>query len=292
MSEDMRRDFRDRDDLISYLREEFPKADAVDSHVAETRGGRRAAEACLARIQPGRAYRATRNHVDGQVTRLSPYIRYGVLSLAEVSGFARSQVDDVREIEKFLNELGWRDYFQRVYREMGDDIWTDLEQYKTGFDADQYADTLPEDVRHGKTGVQFVDDFIQELYATGYLHNHARMWLAAYVVHWRHVKWQAGARWFLEHLLDGDPASNNLSWQWVASTFSHKPYYYNIENVQKYTGKYIGAAEDFGHEDFVGSYDMIARRLFPNADYTGGFSEASNGAPGGRSKRSHRPRRG
>jgi len=286
MSGDMRRDFRDRDDLITYLREEFPEAVAIDPHVAETRGGRQAAEERLTRIKPGRAYRITRNHIDGEVTRLSPFIRYGVLSLAEVRDFARSQADHVQEIEKFLNELGWRDYFQRVYREMGDGIWTDIEPYKTGFDAHQYEDTLPADIRHGATGVQFVDDFIQELYTTGYLHNHARMWLAAYVVHWRRVKWQAGARWFLEHLLDGDPASNNLSWQWVASTFSHKPYYYNIENVQKYTDKYAGPAEDYGHEDFVGSYDVIAKRLFPNAD----FRDESSG-PGQKASGRHPKRR-
>ncbi|MGV2433758.1 MAG UNVERIFIED_CONTAM: hypothetical protein LVT10_01690 [Anaerolineae bacterium] len=62
------------------------------------------------------------------------------------------------------------------------------------------------------------------------------MYVAAYVVHWRKVQWQAGAAWFLEHLLDGDPASNNLGWQWVASTFASKPYLFNWENVKKFDG--------------------------------------------------------
>ena len=78
------------------------------------------------------------------------------------------------------------------------------------------------------------DQAVGTLYATGYLHNHARMWLASYVVHLRHVHWRAGADWMYGHLLDGDLASNHLSWQWVASTFSSKPYLFNAENVAKY----------------------------------------------------------
>ncbi len=265
--QDMRRDFADRDDLIAYLRDEFPEATAVDDHVTETIGGRKAAEQRLQNAETGRAYSRTRNFIDGAVTRLSPYIRYGVLSLAEVRDYALERAANTEEAEKFIDELGWRDFLQRKYIEIGDDIWQDQEPYKTGFNAHHYADELPDDIREARTGVQFIDDFARELHETGYLHNHARMWLAAYVVHWRQVKWQAGASWFLEHLIDGDPASNNMSWQWVASTFSHKPYYYNLDNVLKFTdGRYDGDPKAFGHEEFVGSYDEIAKRLFPNVD--------------------------
>ena len=72
------------------------------------------------------------------------------------------------------------------------------------------------------------------LYATGYLHNHVRMWLASYVVHVRKVHWRAGADWLYGHLLDGDLASNHLSWQWVAGTSSRKPYLFNADNVARY----------------------------------------------------------
>ena len=68
-----------------------------------------------------------------------------------------------------------------------------------------------------------MDRFSQLLIKAGYQHNHARTWLAAYVIPWRRVRSQAGARWFLEHSVDGDPASNHLSWQWAASTFASKP---------------------------------------------------------------------
>jgi deoxyribodipyrimidine photo-lyase len=268
MSTDMRRDFTDREDLIAYLKAQFPDAVARDDHITNTVGGRRAAEKRLSQVTPGREYRKTRNYVDGAVSRLSPYIRYGVLNLAEVRDYALEIAANASEVEKFINELGWRDYWQRKYQQIGDDIWEDQEPYKTGFGSHQYADKLPDDIRYGQTGIAFIDDFAHELIETGYLHNHARMWMAAYVVHWRMVKWQAGARWFLEHLLDGDPASNNLSWQWVASTFSHKPYYYNLDNVLKYAGeRYEGDSADYGHEPFVGSYDEIARDLFPNATF-------------------------
>jgi deoxyribodipyrimidine photo-lyase len=85
-----------------------------------------------------------------------------------------------------------------------------------------------------RTGVPVVDAAVRTLYATGTLHNHARMWLASYVVHLRKVHWRAGADWLYAHLLDGDLASNHLSWQWVAGTGSHKPYLFNADNVARY----------------------------------------------------------
>ena len=90
------------------------------------------------------------------------------------------------------------------------------------------------------------------------------MWLAAYVVHWRRVAWQAGARWFLQHLLDGDPASNNMSWQWIASTFSHKPYMFNRENLERYSDAiYCFECPLYGHCVFEGSYAELEADLFP-----------------------------
>lgn len=98
---------------------------------------------------------------------------------------------------------------------------------------------------------------------TGYLHNHVRMYLASYVVHFRKIKWQTGAHWFLEHLLDGDEASNNFSWQWVASTFSNKPYIFNLENADKYFGKFFDASSK-NNVELDTSYEELTKRLFPN----------------------------
>jgi deoxyribodipyrimidine photo-lyase len=186
-----------------------------------------------------------------------------VLSLAQVRDVVLARVKSATHAEKLLTELAWRDYWQRVYAAIGDGIWYDREPYKTGHRADSYAKKLPDDIRAGETGLACIDQFVRELHTTGYLHNHARMWMAAYVVHWRRVRWQAGARWFLQHLLDGDPASNNLSWQWIASTFSHKPYFFNRENLQRYTNNmYCENCPLRTHCPFDAPYEVLAERLF------------------------------
>ncbi len=262
MTDNMRRDFQDRSELIDYLKEQFPEAYAVDSNVSDDFvGGRAAAEKRLTQTQTGSAYQRTRNYLDGAVSYLSPYIRYGVLSLAEVRDHALAQSG--KNSQKFINELAWRDYWQRLYAEMGDDIWRDQESYKTGILSHDYADELPDDIVTATTGIKLIDDIVHQLKTTGYLHNRQRMYFASYVVHWRNIKWQAGAKFFLTHLLDGDPASNNLSWQWVASTFSHKPYIFNLSNVRKFTGDaYQTPVSEMGMEIFDGSYDDITADLF------------------------------
>jgi deoxyribodipyrimidine photo-lyase len=114
-----------------------------------------------------------------------------------------------------------------------------------------YARELPPDIRQGRTGVPVVDESVRTLYASGYLHNHARMWLASYLVHVRHVHWRAGADWMYAHLLDGDLASNHLSWQWIAGTGSHQPYLFNADNVARYAPESwhsYGTAVDASYE--------------------------------------------
>ena len=273
-----------RDDLIDHVREMFPSAAAHDDRISPIRGGRAAAEAQLAEIDPAR-YAWTRNELSSHVTRLSPYIRYGVLSLTEVRDAAINRTRRRGEVRKLIQELAWRDYFQRVYAVLGTGIWDDQEPYKTGFDATEYVDSVPDDVRAGSTGMACIDAFARDLGEIGYLHNHARMWLAAYLVHWRRVRWQAGASWFLEHLLDGDPASNNLSWQWVASTFSLKPYVFNRENLEQYSnGVYCRTCPLKGRCDFEASYDTLDKTLFPlrvesNAQPAASTSASSAGRP-------------
>jgi deoxyribodipyrimidine photo-lyase len=76
---------------------------------------------------------------------------------------------------------------------------------------------------------------LAELFETGYLHNHERLWFAAYLCHFRGVRWQVGAALFRQYLLDGDIASNQCSWQWVESTFAAKPYFMNRENIERFS---------------------------------------------------------
>jgi deoxyribodipyrimidine photo-lyase len=75
-----------------------------------------------------------------------------------------------------------------------------------------------------------------DLFADGYLHNHARLWFAAYLCHFRGVRWQEGARLFRQFLYDGDVACNSASWQWVEGTFAAKPYFMNKQNVATFSG--------------------------------------------------------
>lgn len=263
MTNNMCRDFSSRDELISYLRDQFPGAAAIDNHIGDIRGGRKAAEFTLSQVNP-KLYGHTRNALDGAVTRLSPYIRHGVLNMAEVRDYALQRVEAPKEAESLIRELGFRDYFQQVYQAIAEGIWLDQEDSKTGYPPSAYSATLPQDIHNASTGMTCIDTFSKQLRESGYLHNHARLWLAAYIIHWRHVQWQTGASWFLTHLLDGDPASNNLSWQWVAGTFSSKPYFFNRENLEKYTGGvYCQVCPLKGKCDFEGTYTTLEARLFP-----------------------------
>jgi deoxyribodipyrimidine photo-lyase len=258
----LRTEFRDRHELVEWVRQQFPAAAARSPEISEMRGGRRAAEELLAGIKPDR-YASSRNYLKGAVTRLSAYLRHGVLTLAEVRVVALQRGG--ARAEKLVTELAWRDYWQRVYAKLGSGIWRDREAPKTGWRPLDYAVELPDDIREGRTGLACMDRFATELRETGYLHNHARMWMAAFIVHFRRVRWQAGARWFLEYLLDGDPASNNLSWQWVASTFSSKPYFFNRDNLEQFTDGLYCRQCQYNRQGcpFDGSYDELQVRLFP-----------------------------
>ena len=189
-----------------------------------------AAQARIAAVRPA-AYARTRNSLDGAVSKLSPYITHGFVTLPQVlANVATRYALDVQH--KFVFELGWRAYFRHVWQHRGDGILQSLHEGPLPDDA--YARELPADIRQACTGVPVVDEAVRALYATGMLHNHARMWLASYAVHVRKVHWRVAADWLYGHLLDGDLASNHLSWQWVAGTGSHKPYLFNADNVARY----------------------------------------------------------
>ncbi len=219
---------------------------------------RAAARARIAAVRPA-AYARTRNMLDGAVTGLSPYLTHGLVTLTDVlAGVAARHRLEMQH--KFVFELGWRAYFRHVWQHRGDGILRSLHAGPLPDDA--YTSALPADIRQGRTGVPVVDEAVRTLYTTGMLHNHARMWLASYVVHVRKVHWRAGADWLYGHLLDGDLASNHLSWQWVAGTGSSKPYLFNAENVERYAPAHWhspGSVIDTSYEDL----DRMARQPAP-----------------------------
>jgi len=163
---------------------------------------------------------------------------------------------------KLVFELGWREFFRHVWSHRGDEI---LQSLHAGPRPDAaYDPVLPADIREARTGVAVIDEAVRTLYATGTLHNHARMWLASYVVHLRHVHWRAGADWLLAHLLDGDLASNHLSWQWVAGTGSNKPYLFNADNVARYAPAHWHSAGSVIDQSYE-ALDQVARGMRPVA---------------------------
>lgn len=200
------------------------------SPIASLTAARGAAYGRIRAIDPA-AYASTRNHLQGAVTGLSPWITHGVVSLREVLTAVLEQ-HDLPVQHRLVQELGWREFFRHVWEHRGDGILDDL--HPGPMPRSAYASKLPPDLAAARTGVPVIDRAVRQLLETGMLHNHARLWLASYTVHLRHVHWRAGADWMLGHLIDGDVASNHLSWQWVAGTGSHQPYLFNADNVARF----------------------------------------------------------
>ena len=175
-------------------------------------------------------YGRTRNFIDGDVSYLSPYISRGVLSTKQVAEFVLSKGFEPKEIQKFLQELAWRDYWQQIWLAKGTDINEDLRSAQKPVSNHEF----PVSVLQFKTGIEAVDEAIEQLYKTGYMHNHVRMYVAAIVCNMAYSHWKLPAKWLYYHLLDGDWASNALSWQWVAGSNANKKYVANQNNINKY----------------------------------------------------------
>lgn len=175
-------------------------------------------------------YAKTRNFIDGAVTGLSPYISRGVISLRQVRDAVAAKGYKAYQSEKFLQELAWREYWQRAWWHNGDRLFTDLNKEQENVVHRQMITS----VAAAATGIEAIDAQIKALYNTGYMHNHARMYTAGITCNLGQAHWLQPSRWMYYHLLDGDLASNSLSWQWVAGSFSSKKYIANQENVNKY----------------------------------------------------------
>lgn len=176
-------------------------------------------------------YGKTRNFTDGAVTYLSPYISRGVISTKQV--FDLVLKNDIKEysVKKFIQELAWRDYFQLVYKELGDKLMQDITYQQKGA---KYK-RMPAAIYNAATGIIALDEEIEIFFNTGYMHNHVRMYTASVTCNVAKTYWLQPSQWLYYYLLDGDIASNTCSWQWVAGTFSWKKYYCNQANINRYT---------------------------------------------------------
>ena len=173
------------------------------------------------------------------VSRLSPYLRRRLVLESEVVQAALDRHGS-KASEKFIQEVFWRTYF-KGWLELRPDVWR---QYCRGLAEDLSSlQTNPkyrariEAAEEGRTGLAYFDAWAQELIQTGYLHNHARMWFASIWIFTLGLPWRIGADFFYRHLIDGDAASNTLSWRWVAGLHTRgKAYAAEAGNIEKFTG--------------------------------------------------------
>ncbi len=184
----------------------------------------------LEQIEPVQ-YSKTRNFTNGAVTELSPYISRGVINGKMVLNHLIKKGYTYYSCEKFIQQLLWREYFQRVWQKHGEGINADLKQVQS--DVNNHG--IPISIVSAKTSIQSVDDAIDELKLSGMMHNHLRMYTAFLTCNLGKSHWLHPAQWMYYHLLDGDWGSNALSWQWIAGSFSNKKYIANQENINYYT---------------------------------------------------------
>jgi hypothetical protein len=199
--------------------------------------------AALARLEAflpvaGR-YAAERNYVrpgHENISRLSPWVQKRLLLESEVVAAARA-CWSFPAVEKFVQEVYWRTYWKGwlEQRPAAWGRWVEaVPRLRASLNAEQRW--ALETALAGQTGIAGFDAWAQELVTTGYLHNHARMWFASIWIFTLRLPWELGATFFMEHLLDGDVASNTLSWRWVAGLQTPgKTYVARADNIAFYT---------------------------------------------------------
>ncbi len=201
----------------------------------------------------GRHYAAMRNTDLGPGERtntsiLSPYLRRRLLTEHETVAAALC-THGYEGSEKFVQEVFWRTYF-KGWLERRPTVWS---QYKSQLEAVKLRnadDRLLREAETGSTGLACFDAWARELVETHYLHNHARMWFASIWIFTLKLPWELGADFFMRHLLDGDPASNTLSWRWVAGLHTRgKNYVAQSWNIAKFTnGRFTPSASELAED--------------------------------------------
>ncbi len=193
----------------------------------------------------GQYYSSQRNYDFGpkqrrNVSALSPWIRHRLITEEEVLNATLAR-HSLPSADKFVQEVFWRSYF-KGWLEQRHSIWS---TYQKGLadalnrlEEGQAMATNVQDAVSGRSGIDGFDKWALELVEKGYLHNHARMWFASIWIFTLRLPWELGADFFLRHLIDGDPASNTLSWRWVAGLHTkEKTYQARASKIEKYSRK-------------------------------------------------------
>jgi len=168
------------------------------------------------------------------ISCLSPYITHGVINELEVIDKSLKKFSFAKN-EKFIQEVLWRVYW-KGWLELRPNVWTDylneLKKIREEFiDNADYKNAI-----EGSTNIECFNEWVNELKENNYLHNHARMWFASIWVFTLELPWQLGAEFFMNHLYDGDAASNTLGWRWVAGIQTQGKNYLASEwNINKFT---------------------------------------------------------
>ncbi len=168
------------------------------------------------------------------ISCLSPYITHGIINELEVIDKSLKKFSFTKN-EKFIQEVLWRVYW-KGWLELRPNVWADylveLDKVKDEFKNNQnYLDAI-----EGKTNVDCFNQWVTELKESNYLHNHTRMWFASIWIFTLELPWQLGAEFFMQHLYDGDAASNTLGWRWVAGVQTQGKHYLASEwNINKFT---------------------------------------------------------
>ena len=174
------------------------------------------------------AYATERDHpgTDG-TSRMSPYLKLGAVHPRTLLADLESRRGEGKET--YVTELAWREFYADVLWHNPSSAWKDLRDALQGMAYDEPDDAI-EAWRTGTTGYPIVDAGMRQLLAQGWMHNRVRMITASFLTKDLHVWWPVGARHFLDHLIDGDVASNNHGWQWVAGTGTDASPYFRVFN--------------------------------------------------------------
>ena len=168
------------------------------------------------------------------VSCLSPYITHGIVSEQEIIKKSLGKFSFSKN-EKFIQEVLWRTYW-KGWLELRPNVWSDYLTELIKIKEDLKNNQNYKNAIEGKTKIDCFNQWVIELKENNYLHNHTRMWFASIWIFTLELPWQLGAEFFMQHLYDGDAASNTLGWRWVAGVQTQGKHYLASEwNIKKFT---------------------------------------------------------